>query len=286
LYEGREYLVEEGFASDRFVEVFDLDLVAGRWFEPADAALDWEPIVINLAMARELFGEEDPIGRRLENDTGSVHFRVVGLLRTFRHLGEFNEEGSFYFRRVRLEAEEGFEVAYIHIRMTPGTPADFEETLTARLHAIAPRWTFTVTALELAREDHLRSAVIPLSIGAIVGGFLLLMVVLGLTGVLWQNVTRRTREIGLRRAMGACRSAIHRQVVAEVMITASFGLLLGAVVAIQIPLVGPFMFLPFDVVLVALATSTVIMLLLAGACGLYPGWTATRVQPAEALHYE
>ena len=60
--------------------------------------------------------------------------------------------------------------------------------------------------LELGRREHLQSQLIPLMIFGIVSGFLLLMVVLGLTGVMWQNVTRRTREVGLRRAAGAART--------------------------------------------------------------------------------
>ena len=107
---------------------------------------------------------------------------------------------------------------------------------------------------------------------------------LGLTGVMWQNVTRRTREMGLRRAAGAARSSIHRQIVGEVIITAGFGVALGVLLALQLPLLVPNA--RFGVVLAAVAVSAVFMLVLAAGCGLYPGWTATRIHPAEALHYE
>jgi ABC-type antimicrobial peptide transport system permease subunit len=49
---------------------------------------------------------------------------------------------------------------------------------------------------------------------------------------------------------------------------------------------GPFTFVPWSVVAPALAASAAIILALAAVCGLYPGWTATRIRPAEALHYE
>jgi putative ABC transport system permease protein len=132
----------------------------------------------------------------------------------------------------------------------------------------------------------MKDNLLPMLLGAVVGAFLLLMVILGLTGVMWQNVTRRTKEIGVRRAMGATRSDVHRQVVAEVMITAAFGLALGVAIVIQIPLLGISPGTTFGPVLAATAIAISFMIILAGGCGLYPGWTATRVPPAQALHYE
>jgi putative ABC transport system permease protein len=70
------------------------------------------------------------------------------------------------------------------------------------------------------------------------------------------------------------------------MIIAGFGVVLGGLVAIQTPIVPGLSFLSFPVVLAALALAAAFMLLLAAGCGLYPGWMATRIHPAEALHYE
>ena len=73
---------------------------------------------------------------------------------------------------------------------------------------------------------------------ALVAGFLAIMVALGLTGVLWLAVTRRTREIGLRRAKGATRGDIRFQILGEIVILTSFALLPGVLLALQLPLVG------------------------------------------------
>ena len=62
----------------------------------------------------------------------------------------------------------------------------------------------------------------------VVAGFLMLMVALGLTGVLWQNVTQRTREIGLRRAKGATARRIHRQILGELLVMTTLALAAGA----------------------------------------------------------
>jgi putative ABC transport system permease protein len=172
------------------------------------------------------------------------------------------------------------------VRIAPGTSAEFEETLIERLQAVAPGWSFITRTIEAQREIELRGFLVPLVVAGLVGAFLLLLVVMGLTGVMWQNVTRRTREIGLRRAAGARQTQIHRQIVAEVMVIAGFGVVAGALLAVQIPLLGPFHFVALPVVLASLVVSAVFIFALAGLCGLYPGWSATRVLPAEALRHE
>jgi len=190
------------------------------------------------------------------------------------------------FKSAGLESDDSRPLNALLIRVTPGTEADFEEPLIKTLQSIAHGWSFQVAQLETARESYLRNRLIPLSAVAVVAGFLLIMVVLGLTGVMWQNVTRRTREIGLRRAIGAPRVRVQRQIVGEVMVTATLGLIIGFLLAVQVPLIGPFAFVPYAVVLPAMLVSSILILALAAICGLYPGWSATRIHPAEALHYE
>ena len=116
--------------------------------------------------------------------------------------------------------------------------------------------------------------------------FLLLMVGLGLIGVLWQNLLQRTREMGLRRAAGASRSAVHRQVIWEQAILTSLGVLLGVVVVVQIPILDLIGFIRPEVFAAGLGVSMAAIYLLAVLCALYPSAMASRLQPAEALRYE
>ena len=285
-HEGRKVESEIIHASGTYADVLGIQLVQGRWFNEEDRVLAWDPVVLERGLAQELFGDEDPLGRRISEveDEGDKDRRVVGVIEAFRRGGEFSEPRSLLFFPAKEYADDGVPVNRLLIRVAPGTGPELEEELIERLQRIGRAWTFTVRPLELGRREHLQSQLIPLTIFGIVSGFLLLMVVLGLTGVMWQNVTRRTREMGLRRAAGAARSSIHRQIVGEVIITAGFGVALGVLLALQLPLLVPHA--RFGVVLAAVAVSAVFMLVLAAGCGLYPGWTATRIHPAEALHYE
>jgi len=283
-FRGRTVRSQMGRAGLQVNEISELELIAGRWFEEGDEAHSWSPAVITQLLAEDMFGDEDPIDQIL-NDESENPMRVVGVIRAYRHHGDFTRPIHYTYQYNPI-SPDALPVSQVLVKVAPGTTAQFEEALTERLHTVTPDWAFSVHSMELARSDYFRRTMIPLGLMGVIAGFLLLMVVLGLTGVLWQNVTRRTRELGLRRAVGATRQGIHRQIVGEVMTTGTLGLLLGIVAVVQLPALKTFAFLPFPLVLGAALISAVVMISLAGACGLYPGWTATRVQPAEALHYE
>jgi putative ABC transport system permease protein len=151
---------------------------------------------------------------------------------------------------------------------------------------VAPEWSFGIKPLTQAREATFREFLTPLAAGTIVASFLLLMVGLGLIGVLWQNLIQRTRELGLRRAAGASRTAVHRQVFFEQSILTSLGVLLGAVLIAQLPILDLIAFIRPAVYLGGFLASMAAIYLLSTICALYPSALASRVQPAEALRYE
>jgi putative ABC transport system permease protein len=126
----------------------------------------------------------------------------------------------------------------------------------------------------------------PLVVAGTIGLFLVLMVALGLTGVLWQNVTKRTRELGLRRAMGASGASVHRQVLGEVALLATFALVAGSIVVLQFPMLGIFKFVTKGAFTAAFISALATIYALTVLCGLYPSWLASRLQPADALRYE
>jgi putative ABC transport system permease protein len=115
------------------------------------------------------------------------------------------------------------------------------------------------------------------------------MVTLGLTGVVWQNVTQRIREIGLRRAKGARIENIHRQILGELVVMSSLALLVGVLLVAQVPLLplpADLTWIPVSVFVLSILLSVVAIYVLTLLCGWYPARLATKIQPAEALHYE
>lgn len=175
------------------------------------------------------------------------------------------------------------------IRVAPGTTAALEEALVRRIAALAPGWSVGIQPVSGLRDSMLRESVVPLAIVTVVAGALLLMVALGLTGVVWQNVTQRMREFGLRRAQGATAGAIGRQVVSELIVVTSFAVVAGLVIIAQIPLIPfppDFTLVPRAVFVTGVVLAVVAVYLVTMVCAWYPSRLATRVPPAEALHYE
>lgn len=248
--------------SDDFAKVVDLELVAGRFFDSSDDGQTWRPVVIDRDLARTRFGNADPLGQSLDTEGQQ---RIVGVVRDFRR-SELAARGNYVFERVRVGNAEDRPPHNLILRTEVGVGEGFEETLSRRLHAVAPQWSFDVRPLSLLRSDSLRLQMAPLIVGGLVAGFLLLMVALGLTGVLWQSMSRRTREIGLRRAIGASAAAIRRQLLAELLLLAGIALVLGTVIVLQLPLLVSF--LVWKEVIPALLLAIVAILALTTSCRL------------------
>ena len=283
--DGHEFSMTMDDVTDDFAEVMKLKVVRGRFFNADDDAAGFQPIVIDTNAAMAIFGTLDAIGRKLE-ETETEFSQVVGIIEPFRKDGEASLPMNMVFYRTSPTRKYGRLGSHILVRLHPGTPAAFEEQLANRLQQIAPKVSFRVRHMDAMRRSMLRARFSPLIVGGILGLFLISMVTLGLTGVLWQNVTRRTRELGLRRALGASSPNVHRQILLEVALLTTIATLVGAILIVQLPLLGVFSIVTpasftagFFGALAAIYGLTIL-------CGLYPSWLASRLQPADALRYE
>ena len=285
-FNGRSLYIEFSEVTQDFDKVARLEVVRGRWFQPADAALPWRPVVIDEDLARDAYGDEDPIGKLLDQPTPErEESRVVGVVRDFRRSGEISGVENFMFRLKRVGNPEDRPARTILVRTRPGTPAEFEAQLSQRLQAVAPDWSYRVKPLADLRSSALRLRIVPLLVGGLVAFFLLMMVGLGLLGVLWQNLLQRTREIGLRRAAGASRAEVHRQIILEQLLLTTLGVLLGTILVIQIPILDLIGIRP-GIFAGGLLFAMAAIYFVATICALYPSAMASRIQPAEALRYE
>jgi putative ABC transport system permease protein len=299
---GREIFTNASAATDEFATVLSIRLIAGRWFSRDDDGARGSPVVLNVHLAREIFGDRDPIGQTIpladpDDVAGPTPWRVVGVIEDFRREGEFESPGNFFFERLRLD---GLNTAagmtnspnVLVLRVAPGTPAEFEAELVRQLQQIAPDWSLEARLLEDLRQENHRGYLEPIAVFGTVAAFLLMMVALGLTGVVWQSITSRTHEFGLRRAKGATAGDVRRQVFTEVALLTSLAVAVGIALLLQIPALpmppveaGG---LPSGIgtILPSVVISGLVIYLLTLACAWYPSRLATRIQPAVALHYE
>jgi putative ABC transport system permease protein len=272
--------------TDDFVKVMRMKVVRGRFFSAEDDAAAYQPVVIDETAARNLFGNDDPIGRKIEFREDKDTLIVVGVVQSYRKDGEVQSPANMVFRRYMPNHKFGGLIRNFMIRVRPGTPAVFEQALIERIQRVAPDMSFHARPMEDMRREALRFRLAPLVAGGIVALFLISMVALGLTGVLWQNVTKRTREIGLRRAMGASGRNVNWQILLEVMLLATIALLVGSVIVLQLPILGAFAIVTRSAFAAGFALALATIYALTILCGLYPSWLASRLQPADALRYE
>ena len=303
--------------SDEGLEVLRPRLLSGRWFQPEDEALDWTPAVIDQELSRVLFGDEDPLGKVLadspvfdldlldlqeEFDSPTPdRVRVVGVVEDCFYFGKFSVADvsvpGFIFLRISNQwlADSMGSVCYFLVRSYPGTGPAVDETLSSRIQTVVPAGRtvqVNVESLAANREADRLFKLQRVGSTARISGLLTLMVALGLTGMTWQNVRRRTREIGIRRAVGAPGGRIYGQFLGELAVLVTVAIALGCVVILQfglLEMLGPTIFWsdpPAHVVAWGLGATALALYLLVLLCGLYPSWLAARVRPVEALHYE
>ncbi len=288
-------------ATDDYAKVMKLNVLRGRWFQREDDADNFMPEVLDRDAALAIFGTIDNVvGKKLprrENGEKEDDRRVVGIIAPYRKSGELSGVTRMVFRRksfsvpphaleVSGHMSEAPDVRTIVVAVRPGTSPDFEAKLSDHLHAVAPDVTVRIRRMEQMRRLMLRLRVTPLAVLSVIALFLITMVGLGLTGVLWQTVTRRMREIGLRRALGATGHGVRSQVLTEVALLATLAVLAGLVIILQLPLLGVMHFVTTTELTSGLAGALAVIYGITLLCGAYPSWLASRIEPAEALRYE
>jgi putative ABC transport system permease protein len=275
-------------ADDNLPDALGLTLAAGRWFSAADDGQDAIPAVLDARAAAALFPGRPALGQRFtDGDERDLHtFRVIGLVDTYRDRGPLMVPVGFVMIRYTPQATH-WRPRTILLRVAPGTPRSFEAKLNQRLKAVRNDWGYQIAPLKSMRASMLKEQLTPLVVMTVIAVFMLVMVAFGLFGVLWQNTTRRIPEIGLRRAIGSRAGDIYRQIIAEQLLVCSVAMGVGLVLLVQLPLTGAFAdTLNWPVFAGAAALSMFVIYLLSFICSLYPGWRASRLEPAAALHYE
>jgi putative ABC transport system permease protein len=283
-WDGRTRVADYTAADDDFAAVLDIPVVEGRWFSREDDASSITPVVLNGRLKQDLVGDEPAVG--IVQTSDSEEYKVVGVIDEYRFRGEFEKHRAGFFERSTIAdtASNLPECAVFSVR--EGVGVDFEERLAKHLSSLAPGWSLRIETMESARVSYIKEHLMALILNGIVAGFLVFNVALGLFGVLWYSINRRRGEIGLRRAVGADASQISRQVLCEALVMATFAIIAGVFIAAQAPILSIGNSVGGAVYVFAMACSAGMIYLIVLLCALYPSWLASRIQPAEALHYE
>ncbi|MBC5991220.1 ABC transporter permease [Pontibacter cellulosilyticus] len=265
-----------------FKDVMGIEMVDGRWFNDQDAFSNRQPIVVTKDVEEAFFPGESAVGKTVMR--GDTERTIIGVITAFKPTGEMDDLTSSYFERTALEDTASRAMGTIYIKIKPGTNPQFEEEVLETAANIGTGWTTDLQQMPDLRRSYLKQILIPMIIFAIVCAFLILNVALGLFGVLWHNINKRHSEIGLRRALGASASSVYKQFIGEIMVLATFGLVIGCFFAVQFPLLGIIQEVPTETFIQAILTSVFLIYTLVILCALYPSKQAAAIHPAIALH--
>lgn len=269
-----------------YKETMDLEFKEGRWFNAQDfVGGSNKPAVINEFLSEKFFSGESAIGKQFRGLGGEEIYKVVGVVKQFRHDGEFSSPESVRFEIFNDRDTAAYPLGKILIKTKAGATPYWQQELVEEIGKVSPGWTLDIKSLAEMRSEKGKMALSPYIIVGILCAFLIFNVALGLFGVLWLNINKRFSEFGIRRATGATKVSIKTQIVGEALVMTTFGIFLGLVLAIQFPLMGVFN-LETPVYLLAILISLVSIYLLVALCAWYPGHQASVIEPAEALHYE
>jgi len=285
--------VTMGITPDYF-QSLGLSLARGRTFTDAEWRTPGRtPVgIIDQSLATQLFGQEDPIGRTVQtrpNDDGSVEvIEVVGIAPPVRHQMEDKEAGPHLYRPFAQNFRSG---VYLHVQTSTGEgEATMLPALRALIRDIDPR--LPVVTLETGAMFRERNAMLWVvrtgaTLFGVFGAVALFMAALGIYGVKAYLVSRRTREIGIRLALGATSRDVLSLVMRDGLALTTAGLVLGlGLSALAVRGIGGFLFGGggFDLPIVGAAFIT---LTLAGVAATWvPARRATRIAPTTALRAE
>ena len=275
------------------IKVRDIDMKSGRFISEIDLLYKTEVCVIGTEIEKALFPEENPIGRMLRFQ--GREFEVVGVYEEAK--SNFGEDYwnrllsiplSTYAKwlpddkaltlevraatrqQIEQAKEEIIAALRIHRRVPFGAPNNFHLSTQDEFKEEAEKITDVIYIIMIAIT----------SVGLMVGG-------VGVMNIMLVSVTERTREIGVRKALGAKRTNILLQFLTEAMSLSGFGGIIGVAVGVGLGLIlnSSFNFpvsLPIFWVVVGFVVSVSVGLI----SGVYPAFKAARLDPIEALRYE
>jgi putative ABC transport system permease protein len=274
--------------SDYF-STLEIPIVRGRGLTEQDNETAPRVIVINEAMAHAFWPNEDPVGKRMaigESSKDTSWRTIVGVVGSVRHAGLTEEPVPCAFIDYRQDLESWSRMAFV--MKTSTEPSSLTSTVRSSLVAIDPQQpVYAIEPLEKLIDGSVAPRRFVLSL---IGGLALVALLLAMVGiysVISFSVSERTREIGIRMALGAKRRDVLRMILGQGMRVSALGIVMGLAIALGLTrLLRTMLFEvsttdPLTFGLVATMVSLVALM----ACYL-PARRATRVDPLVALRDE
>lgn len=282
--EDQPEIVPHSAVAEDYFSTVGLEVVAGRGLGVGDAGTD--NVVVDQDLARFLWGGEGAVGRRFRLGEGWEWMTVVGVVEELMLRGRDERSGPYQFLGAKPTDQAG---PYLGVAMrTSGSPSELLGVFQEVLREVDPEqsyWRLRTAADALAEEEEKPRFLVTLM--SLLAAIAVTLASVGLYGVLAYSVSRRSREIGIRIALGAARRRVRRMVMLEGVAVAGLGVVIGVVGALATTrLIEGLLYgvEPHDPATFIVTAG--LFLGLAAMASLLPAGRATRVDPVEVLKAE
>ena len=280
---GRGVLVQTNIVGGGFFPTMGIPLLGGRDFSEQDNETSPKVVIINKTMADRFWPGQDAIGKRFKFFGDRDYRQVVGIARDSKYGSLVEKATPFIYQPLKQEYSAAFSLSIrsgMDIKALAPQARDAIRSMDSSIPVLALRTLHEIVDQSLAQQ---RTNVLLLSMFSVLS---LLLAAVGLYGVMAYSVAQRTREIGIRMAMGAGSGNVLGMVLKQGLMLVGIGLVLGlgaAMVVMRLVTTLLFAITPWDPL--TLAATSGVLAMTALLANYIPALRATRVSPVIALKY-
>lgn len=280
--------------SEAYLPIGNVKLAHGRWFDAEDVATSNKVCVVGQTVVRDLFGnDENPVGRTIR--CGDQPMQIIGVLKPMGKTLFFDQDNMLYIPYTTVMRRFQGITSFSDFEAVPHSMGEVEiavseiKRVMRQIHGVG-KGEPDVVEVSIA-QDQLESLTRVLNIVslvlALIAGISLIVGGVGIMNIMYVTVTERTREIGIRMAVGARQGDILRQFLTESVVLSLVGGIIGILIGFGLSyVITYFAKMPFVVSGTALVVSFGVSTFIGVFFGWYPAKRAANLDPIDAIRYE